>query len=373
LRPVIFNFIVTHVLSVTYSLADQDFQKTKSLGIFNFSLQCLSHLSGHPRLKGLTVLSNSTLQLSSNLPDSTRTEVHDEAIAGRLLRTWWDQWGVYRAARRTKNEWLFLPKGFASFLRPCPVKLAIYVHDTILESYYAAHPGVSVLELAYFRRSFAASLKRARVIFTNSDFTCREIERAAKQRGLATPRLVNIGMGFALPPPANQARENRILVLAGAFPHKRTDLALEYLTQWQDQANFAGTVEWVGRLPAGLSLPEFSNWEHHARLAEAEFRKDLRRSQVLVFFSDYEGFGMPPVEAILQGVCPVYSEIPATREVMGGAGCTFQNDSYKSFAAALEAAMRMPSAQIGAWGQSLLKRFDWGRTCEQLAETLAKS
>src|SRR6266404_5581565 len=270
LLPAIFDFIVRNVLSLTYSLADQDFQKTKSLGIFNFSVDFLSHLAGHPRLEALTVLSNSTLLLPSSLPERTRKESHDEAIAGPLLRAWWDQWGVYRAARRIGQPWLFLPKGFASFLRPCPVKLALYVHDTILESYYGSRPGVPSLELAYFRRCFEASLRQAKVIFTNSDFTCREIERAAERRVLAPPRLLNVGIGFvAVPVPLQQERENRILVLAGRFPHKRTGLALEYVTRWQNMTRFAGPIQWVGRLPAGLSLPEFGNWEHQARLPEA--------------------------------------------------------------------------------------------------------
>jgi len=358
------------VLSLTYSLADQDFQRTKSLGIFNFSLQCLRHLARHSELDALEVLSNSSLPLPADLPGKTRIRLHDEAIAGRLPRAWWDQWGVYQAARRAGNPWLFLPKGFASFLRPCPVKLAVYVHDTILESYYANRPGLSSLELAYFYRCMTATLRHARVIFTNSEFTSRELERAAQRRGIKVPRLVSVGMGFDAPVGLTQQREDRILVLAGSFPHKRTDLALAYLAQWQARTNYSGSLEWVGRLPPGLSLPAYANWKAHSRLSEPEFRQLMAASRILVFFSDYEGFGMPPVEAILHGTCPVYSDLPATREVMAGTGCIFQNDSYETFASALAAALKTPPATIESWKQSLLQRFDWSRVCDRIVQTL---
>jgi len=51
-----------------------------------------------------------------------------------------------------------------------------------------------------------------------------------------------------LQPPAARPveKQNRILVLAGRWPHKRTDLALDYLARWQKQTDFPGTVEWVG-------------------------------------------------------------------------------------------------------------------------------
>jgi glycosyltransferase involved in cell wall biosynthesis len=158
--------------------------------------------------------------------------------------------------------------------------------------------------------------------------------------------------------------------LASPLRHKRTDLILEYLSRWQPQTHYAGTVDWVGRLPEGLALPTFANWRHHPRLPEKEFRQLLHHSQVLVFSSEYEGFGMPPIEAILANVCPVYSDIPVTREVMAGAGCAFRNESYESFVHALQTGLKTPPAQVASWKQSLSNRFAWPRICDRLLEVL---
>jgi hypothetical protein len=359
------------VLTLAYSLADQNFQTTKSVGIFNLSVRLLEQLARDERISELTAFTNSTLKDRLLLPPKVRLENHEQAIGGRLGRMVWDQFGVYRAAARAGREWLLLPKGFASFSRQCPVKLALYVHDAILETYYATCPGMPRLELAYFKLCVTANLKQARVIFTNTDFTADEIRRAAARRGLSTPPLVTAGIGFDPTPLTKTNKEERVLVLASTHPHKKTALAVEYFKRWQAQTGFTGLVEWVGALPPGLSLPDFPGWRHRTRLPETQFRKLLQSSRVLVFFSDYEGFGMPPVEAVLDGVCPVYSSLPATREVMADTGCGFDNDSYESFAAALQKAFTMSEAQIDAWRQELSRRFDWSKVGERIVRALS--
>ena len=358
------------VITLTYSLADQNFQTTKSVGIFNLSVKLLSGLATHPEVSSLTVLSNSTFQDGLRLPKNVETQLCDRAIAGRFGRVWWDQWGVYQAARKAGRAWLFLPKGFASFCRPCPVKLALYVHDTILESYYRENPGTPLLELMYFRRCLRANLRYGRLIFTNSEFTKSEIERVAARAGWPVPPLVNVGIGFDSSPECGASRDNEVLVLASPFRHKRTDLAVAFLKRWQEQTEFDGTVRWVGSLPADLSLPPFAGWSHVARLPELEYRQAVSRARVLVFFSEYEGFGMPPVEAIVQGVCPVYSELPATQEVLAGKGCPFRNEDYESFLQAMKKALRMAPAQIEFWREELLSRFNWKRVCTRVVEAL---
>jgi hypothetical protein len=358
------------VITLTYSLADQNFYTTKSVGIFNLSVQLLSGLAAHPEVSSLTVLSNATFQNGLRLPNHVQMQLCDRAIAGRFGRVWWDQWGVYQAARKAGREWLFLPKGFASFCRSCPVKLALYVHDTILESYYRENRERPRSELMYFRRCLSANLRHGRLIFTNSEFTKSEIERVAARAGWPVPPLVNVGIGFDSSPEPGTSRDNEILVLASPFRHKRTDLAVTFLKGWQEQTKFDGTVRWVGNFPAGLSLPEFAGWSHAARLPEAEYRRAVSRARVLVFFSEYEGFGMPPVEAIVQGVCPVYSELPATQEVLAGRGCPFRNDDYESFLQAMKKALQMTPSQIEAWRAGLLSRFNWKRVCNRVVEAL---
>ena len=356
-------------ITLTVSLADQLFAQTKSVGIFNLSLGLVEHLSRCSEISRFTVLANRTLE--GRLPVNTQVQWHEAPARGRLARMLWDQWGVYTAAARTGNDWLFLPKGFASFLRPSPVRLAACVADTIHDHYREHYPqSVNALEQAYFVRSFWGTVRHARVLFTISDFTTGEILRLAKARGLTPPSVHTIGIGFNRPEAAPGARENRLVVLASPFPHKRTALAVEWFARWQRETAFAGEVDWVGRAPAELAWPACANWRRHERLPEADYRALLARARALVFFTDYEGFGMPPVEAALVGACPVFSAVPATREVMADCGCAFANSDYESFRRAMDNALKTSAETVASWAGQLLTRHDWAKVTERVVRGL---
>jgi len=358
-------------LQITYSLADQQFQRTKSIGILNLSVQLAARLAKRPEFDRFTLLTNQTLEGQLPIPATTRVQRCDLAIGGRFRRLVWDQWSVYRAARQSGNPWLFLPKGFASFVRLCPVNLALYAHDAIHEYYQRHNPrGLPFLERLYFQKCVRAGLRYANVIFTNSDFTRRELERLARACRLPAPPLRTAGIGFSAPTAPVRTKQDRIVVLAGRWPHKRTDLAVEYLARWQRTSQFPGNMDWVGGLSGDLVLPDFSGWRRHSRLPESEYRQLMAQARALIYFSDYEGFGMPPVEAVLAGVCPVYSAIPATEEVMDGAGCSFSNQSYDTFSKALTQALAVAPSQIEAWAMELLRRHNWDAVAERVVSGL---
>jgi len=360
-------------LALTVSLVDQQFARTKTLGILNVSLGLCRALARSPKVGRLTLLTNASLPRIGQ-PDSGRVVLAEYAAPERFRRVWWDQIGVYRASRRAGNEWLLLPKGYPPFLRRCPVKLATYVHDVMPEYYREHYPrGFPRFENYYFRAALRAAIARSRVILVNTECTAREIQRVAERHGLNTPPIKVAGIGFERPPETPPQPRTRIIVLASQWPHKRTDLALQYVARWQEQRRFAGSIDWVGRLPAELAFPGIANWHLHSRLAPDEWNRLLGEAQALIYFSDYEGFGMPPVEAVLAGVCPVFSDLPVTREVMQGAGCCFANDRYEALAAALDEALRTPEQRVRQWADQLLARHQWAAVAERAIQALNSS
>jgi glycosyltransferase involved in cell wall biosynthesis len=361
-------------LSLTYSLADQDFARTKSIGIFNVSRQLAEALAREPRLTTFTVLANHTLPPVLHLPPTTRVVMSESAIGGRVKRILWDQWRLYSDAQRTGDEWLLLPKGFASFLRRPPVRLAVYAHDMMHDFYASKYPGQApAFENSYFRRSMLATLRDAQLIFTNTEFTAHEVRRVARQHSLREPRVCCAGIGFERQSPMDVPRENRIVVLTARWPHKRSDLALAWLKRWQDESGFDGFIDLIGGLPAGVLCPERPRWLHSKRLAEFAYRELLHQARALVYFSDHEGFGMPPVEAVLAGACPVFSSLPATREAMGEAGLPFSNTEYGSFKMAMNRALAIAPDVIAGWAEKLLARHQWRCVAERVVTALSEA
>lgn len=361
-------------LSLTYSLADQDFARTKSIGIFNVSLQLAQALGADERLKEFTVLANHTLEPALVLPQSARVLMCERAIGGRLERILWDQWQVYAEAQRAGPEWLLLPKGFASFVRRPPVRLAVYVHDMMHDVYATEYPGqVPTFENFYFRRSMLATIRDAELIFTNTEFTANEVRRVARKHKLIEPHVCCVGIGFEHQPPLNVPRENRIVALTSRWPHKRTDRVVAWLRRWQDESGFDGFIDLIGALPANVRCPARAGWLHSERLEETAYRELLHQARVLVYFSEHEGFGMPPMEALLAGACPIFSSLPPTREAMGEAGIPFSNTEFESFRQALNRAFTITPETISRWAEQLLARHQWSRVVDRIIAAMRET
>lgn len=357
--------------SLTVSLADQNALRTKSIGIYNFALRFARVLHDSDECRDLTLLANRFNR--SDLPANPRPgcQILDCSFPTRnhLCRILWDQ-GLLNLHCGT--EWLFLPKGFAPILAPLPGRLAVYVHDVMGDYYRQHYPGFETgLESAYFNKSLQASLRKADIVFTNTEFSRGEIIRYAHRRGIVPPRIVVMGYGFDSPPPTGDEKEDRIVFFASKVPHKRTEMAVRYLEEWLKRSRYKGRVACVGILDESIRRPEHPAFEWLGRLSDADMGALLARSRVVLYASEYEGFGMPPVEAVMAGASPLYSDIPPIREVMGGAGTGFSNDSLDSFCDALSISLEVAPATIKGWRDDLLSRHNWQRVKETFFTGLA--
>jgi glycosyltransferase involved in cell wall biosynthesis len=89
------------------------------------------------------------------------------------------------------------------------------------------------------------------------------------------------------------------------------------------------------------------------------------RASVLVFLSEYEGFGFTPLEALAAGVAPVLLDTPIARETCGLAARYVPPDAGNATIAAAivdvltDATVRR---QILEDGEQVLGRYDWDLT-----------
>jgi glycosyltransferase involved in cell wall biosynthesis len=375
-RPTILP--VPRPIQLCVSLADQNVATTKSIGIYNFSTRLACELAIRPEIGRLEILTNRTIKsLPQASPRVSLAEIN-RPVESKLKRVVWDQVGVYRAAARSAAEWLMLPKGFASFVRRPPRRLAAYVHDIMGEYYHQHHPGFeSRLEYEYFARSLTATMRHASVVLTNTEFTRGEILALARRRGLRAPRVVVAGYGFDCPgaePLRGPApKDNSVLLFASKFPHKRTDLAVRFLEHWRKTSQFTGRIDCIGIISDEMRPSASPAWNWIGRVPPAQGRELIRRSRAVVYVSEYEGFGMPPVEATLEGTCPVYSAIPPIGEVMAGAGHAFSNASPEEFATAMNRALATPAETVAAWAKDLLARHNWPDVTQRIVAALDES
>jgi glycosyltransferase involved in cell wall biosynthesis len=92
-----------------------------------------------------------------------------------------------------------------------------------------------------------------------------------------------------------------------------------------------------------------------------------RRAEALVFPSLYEGFGLPPVEAMRQGCPVVCSDGGSLPEVVGEAGEVLPLEDPRQWAETVESLLARPdlrAKRINA-GHQRAGQFSWRRCAEQ--------
>jgi len=102
---------------------------------------------------------------------------------------------------------------------------------------------------------------------------------------------------------------------------------------------------------------------------DARTLRDLyARASVLVFPSRYEGFGLPPLQALACGLPVAAAGIPVTREVLGNCARYAPAGDAAALAAALEEVLNggAATAQRVALGRVRAREFTWARVAERM-------
>ncbi len=185
-------------------------------------------------------------------------------------------------------------------------------------------------------------------------------ERVVERLGLDPEHVHAVWLGVdhaRFTPAADVQREPLLLYPARPWPHKNHPRLLEAFAMIRRQRpEFRLLLTGVGHDPH--SLPQGVE----ARSVSAAELVDLyRRAACLVFPSLYEGFGLPPVEAMACG-CPVAAAAAGSLpEVCGDAAVLFDPLDPEAIAAGVDEALTR-SAELSDRGLQRAAAFTWDET-----------
>jgi glycosyltransferase involved in cell wall biosynthesis len=119
---------------------------------------------------------------------------------------------------------------------------------------------------------------------------------------------------------------------------------------------------------AGLGLSE--RIEYYGYPSDQQLAKLYRHSLALVYPSRYEGFGLPPLEAMACGTVAVVCRTSSIPEVVGDAGVFVDPDSDDHLTDVLETLARdeRTRKELILKGAEQAKKFTWERTVAQTIE-----
>ena len=222
----------------------------------------------------------------------------------------------------------------------------------------------SAQERAYRVVTYDRPARRADMVITISQF-CKE--RLVAQLDLRPDRIAvaHLGVDVETFTPYDGPREPFVLYPAGGWPHKNHERLVAAVALLRTERPDLRLILTGGRaFDLGL-LPEWV--EHRGLVPEAELNALYRSAACLVFPSLYEGFGLPPLEAMASG-CPVAAATSGSLpEVCGNAAIMFDPYDVPAIAAAVADAIASRERLVPL-GLQRARLFTWRACAEVHAE-----
>ncbi len=137
-------------------------------------------------------------------------------------------------------------------------------------------------------------------------------------------------------------KKDQIVFVGNVKPHKGLTTLLSAFSELGGETKLKIIGE-KDTFLTGLQLDEsaYKNVVFTGKLSDEELFFEIARSKYLVLPSKYEGFGLPPLEALVLGTQPIVSDIPVFREVYQGLPVKFFGSEET-----LTAEMRAASDQV---------------------------
>ena len=305
--------------------------------------------------------------LSLTLPART-TETR---VIGDGGGTWWEQTHLRRALRRDRLDAFFAP----AYTAPLGTGLALAL--TIHDISFIAHPEWFRASEGLRRRWLTrrgASL--ASVIFTDSEFSRAELERHLR---IDHSRIQVIPPGAAPPrPPAPGGpprREPLVLFVGSLFNRRRVpDLIAAFARASASRPDARLVIvgdnrTWPRQDLQGVAAAHrvTSRTEFLSYIPDDALASLYARASVFAFLSEYEGFGLTPLEAMAAGVPPVVLDTAVAREVYGDAAFYVQPGDIAGAADIIGELLVNPGAgrDVVARAASTLSRYSWEDTASR--------
>ncbi len=159
------------------------------------------------------------------------------------------------------------------------------------------------------------------------------------------------------------ANKNADAVLEGWAQFCRSDDCWRLRLVGMGAADRAAATERISALGIADRV-ELMGW-----LDDAEFQECFAAAGLVIFPSDFEGFGLPAIEAMRLGIPVVVSADPALAEVTGGHAAVAASTAPDGLAAAISDALAFTPEQLDA-GRRFTDGFSWRRTANVVRSSL---
>ncbi|MDR3424425.1 MAG: glycosyltransferase family 1 protein [Alphaproteobacteria bacterium] len=285
----------------------------------------------------------------------------------------WEQWDLARAARHGV---------LLNFCNSGPVfhpRQLVVVHDAAVYRI----PGNYGRLYGLFHRALGRFLAQRAMLTSVSNFSRKELAAIWGVEESAVSILPN-GHEHILrhrPEPEILGRlglrkRPYFFFVGSPVPNKNLNRAIAAFTELRrPDTAFVIVGATAGKVFAGNRFEATENVMMTGRLTDGEIVALYRNAAALVFPSLYEGFGIPPLEAMALGCPVVASRIPPVVEVCGDAALYFNPLDTADMAARMKEIIASPElrAELKRKGDLRTRLFLWRDSAGKLLEEIEKN
>lgn len=261
---------------------------------------------------------------------------------------------------------------------PAPVVKKLQVslmHDVIV---FAVPDSTSFLFRTWHQIIFRSVSRNARTIVTDSEFSRSEIIRFLntapdKIRVLhaGCDHMASVHPDFSIIDKHNLGGRPFLFAVSSLNPNKNFSSvirAMELIGKADFDLVIAGGVNPAVFSQARADFPKHIKYLGY--VSDSELKALYTRASCFIYPSFYEGFGLPPLEAMVSGAPVIVSNTASLPEVCGDAAVYVDPASVDSIAAAIKDVMGTPALreQLRARGFDRARMFTWAATAKHLYE-----
>lgn len=270
---------------------------------------------------------------------------------------------------------LWSPHYNISLLSPCP--FFVTIHDL---AHLSLRDTFGLVHRLYAKLFMKRAQKKAEDIFFISEFTKKEF---LKHIGPTGGQVIYNGVNLSSLSERNLdlgTNKKFFLSIGNLKSNKNIGFLCRSFAQIVDKcnANLHIIGEYKGFRTGGVSKEELENIcpgriIFHGKVSSQYRNQALSEALALIAPSSYEGFGLPPLEALSVGTPVICSDIPVFKEVYSEAVSFFKLENTRELASLMLEIYNMPAEElkkIKIQGKVHAAKFSWDISAEKIARSV---
>jgi len=265
----------------------------------------------------------------------------------------------------------------------------VTIHDLLL-LHFPTHRASTLGPMSYwlknklFRLTLSHAVNKAKKIITISEFTKQDIEQTLhiKKEKITTTYLSPFSQKLDSEPPFSVYQKYEInkpywLYVGVAYPHKNLEKLVDAWEIFCQQHGHTYHLVLSGK--KNYFYNQLEKYIENKKIKDiilTDFVPDdelpelYRNASLYVFPSLYEGFGLPPLEAMQYDLPVIASNRTCLPEILEEAAVYFNPDDPHAITTAANLVIkdRDTRAKLIDQGQKILQKYSWLRTAEQTLE-----